>query len=94
LATELQEALISRRISKDNVALHLGMVEFVNSDVGKNAIKALQQRLGDARKVESKMDGRRFMPRQTENTSPVNEEQNKNVEKLIQSWNRSTKSKH
>jgi hypothetical protein len=86
IATELQTVLISRRVSKDNIALNEPMVCLINSDVGKNIINQLRQRLGETRKIESKNSGRIFYRRQTENSSPENQELKRNLNKLIHQW--------
>ena len=88
IATDLQTALIARRISKDHVALNEPIVDFLDSDIGKTALKQLRQKLGETRKVESKMVDRIFYRRHTENTAPENPELKKSLDRLIRDWKR------
>ena len=88
IATELQTALIARRLSKDYVALNEPVVDFLDSDIGKTVLNQLRQKLGETRKVESKMVSRKFYRRQTENAAPENPEMKKSLDKLIRDWKR------
>ena len=83
--------LISRRISKDIISINQPVVIFADSDVGKNAINALKNVLGEVRKAEEKMDGRQFFKRRTENVAPENPVLKKNLESLIKDWKKSSK---
>jgi len=83
LATELQNVLIARRIAKDHVLLNKPIADFLDSDVGKNMINQLRQKLGETRRVESKMIGRKFYKRRTESSAPENPELRKSLDKLI-----------
>ena len=94
LATELQDVLISRRLAKDGIAVHKPLVDFVESDIGKSAINALKQKLGEVRKAEGNQVDRKFFPRQTENAAPVNVEQQKKLDALINDWKRKSHSKY
>ena len=86
LATELQEALIARRVAKDYVTITKPMADFLSTDIGKKMINNLQQLLGDARKAEAKLLDRRFQKRQTINIAPENAELNKSLDSLIKEW--------
>ena len=97
LATELQEALIARRLSKDLIAIHKPLVDFADSEVGKNAINQLKQKLGEVRKLETNAANRIFYKRKTDNDAPENETTmaNKaNLDKMIRDWKQKTKVKH
>ena len=96
LATGLQEALISRRIAKDLIAVYKPMVDFVDSDVGKNAINHLKQKLGEVRKIEEYMQDRTFYKRRTKNAAPVteaNKANQDNFEKMVKNWKKGSKQK-
>lgn len=86
LATDYQTVLIARRIAKDHVMLNEPIVQFLDSEVGKSAVKQLRQRLGEMRKVESRMIDRKFYTRRAENTAPVNEDLKRNLDRMIQEW--------
>ena len=86
LATELQAALISRRVAKDYVAITKPMADLLATDAGKNMINQLQKQLGETRKAEYKLVDRRFRKRQTENTAPENSELRKSLDTLIKEW--------
>ena len=88
LATELQKCLISRRIAKDTRETNRPITDFLTSDVGKSALNALKQCLGDVRKLEKNMTLRRYYVRPTENTEVINENAKKNLDELIKEWKR------
>ena len=97
LATALQKALIARRISKDLIAIHKPVIDFIDSEIGKNAINQLKQKLGDVRKLEKNSANRIFYKRKTENDTPETESTkvNKaNLDKMIRDWKRKSKSKY
>jgi hypothetical protein len=91
LATELQNNLITRRISKDAREANRPIAEFVVSDCGKKTLNALRQRLGDVRKIEKGMNNRRYYHRLTENETCLNDNAKENLEKLIKDWRKSLK---
>ena len=92
LATELQEALIARRVAKDYVSITKPIADFLSTEIGRKMINNLQQLLGDARKSESKLVDRRFRKRQTVNMAPENPELKKSLDALINEWKKSCKS--
>ena len=93
LATELQKCLIARRIAKDFREINRPLSDFIESDAGKNSLRALKQCLGDVRKIEKNMKVRRYYNRPVENNGCLNENAKKNLDILIKDWKKSEKYK-
>ena len=93
LATKWQNTLIIRRAAKDNAALNQPLSDFVESDIGKNALNQLKQVLGKIRKVETEMKNRVYHKREI-NTATRNPALEQNLNTLIRKWKTELKSKH
>ena len=90
MATQLQNILVARQVAKDNIALSQPVADFVDSDIGKNTITKLRQKLGEVRKIEKYMDERYYKKRYSDETHK-NPEMDTNLEKLIKDWKKSSK---
>lgn len=67
VATQLAVCRRQRRQSKDTVEILDPLVNFLNSDKGKNMNNLLKEILGKTRKVEGKMENRVYRNRVLEN---------------------------
>ena len=93
LATKWQNTLITRRAAKDNIAMNQPLLEFIESDSGKNTINQLRQVLGKVRKVENDMSNRVYYKRETD-TAKRNPALEKSLNALIRDWKSGLKRKH
>lgn len=66
VATKLMKCRQDRRDSKDMVATLQPLVDFLESDKGKNMINLMKEVLGRTRRVEKGMECRRYIPRELE----------------------------
>lgn len=92
LATQWQDTLIARRVAKDNIAINKPIVDFINSDMGKDAINKLKQKLGEVRKVEKGLQDRIYFKRKTDE-APDNPAKKQNLDKLIRAWKKNIRNK-
>ena len=63
VATQLMKCRQSRRESKDTVRALQPLVEFLDSDKGKQLANLMKEVLGRTRKVEKQMENRVYVPR-------------------------------
>lgn len=63
IATQLMQCRKSRRACKDTVEVLRPLVEFLESDRGKNLYNLVREALGKTRKVEERMETRVYVPR-------------------------------
>lgn len=63
IAKYIKECRIERRNAKDVIATAAPVVDFLNSEKGKELIGQLQQTLGRVRKAENNIEIRTYMPR-------------------------------
>jgi len=63
VATALAKCRQERRSCKDTVEALTPLVEFLESDKGKNLLNLMKEVLGKTRKVEHKMENRTYHPR-------------------------------
>lgn len=90
LATQLQNTLIARRIAKDNITINQPIVDFINSEIGREAINKLKQKLGEIRKIEKNLHERIYHKRKTDDI-PNNPIMKQNLNKLIRDWKKNRK---
>lgn len=60
VATQLRDCRQLRRASKDTVEVLEPLMEFINSDKGKNLLNLLRETLGKTRRVEQYMESRNY----------------------------------
>ena len=60
VATQLRDCRQLRRASKDTVEVLEPLMEFINSDRGKNLLNLLRETLGKTRRVEQYMETRSY----------------------------------
>ena len=63
VATQLAQCRQARRACKDTVEVLKPLVEFLESDRGKNLYNLVREALGKTRKVEERMETRVYFPR-------------------------------
>lgn len=63
LATKLRDCRQQRREYKDTVEILEPLVQFLESDKGKNMTNLLREALGKTRKAEERMETRTYRPR-------------------------------
>lgn len=63
VATKLSKCRMKRRNHKDTARALEPLIEYLNTDRGKNAINSIKEVLGKTRKVEQKMENRVYVPR-------------------------------
>lgn len=63
VATKLSQCRQLRRGSKDTVEILSPLVEFLETEKGKNLVNLTREVLGKTRKVEDKMETRTYRPR-------------------------------
>lgn len=63
LATKLMQCRQLRREYKDTVEILEPLVQFLDSDRGRNMLNLLREALGKTRKVEKLMENRMYFPR-------------------------------
>ena len=63
VATQLAQCRRSRRECKDTVEVLEPLVQFLESDKGKNLYNLVRETLGKTRKVEERMETRVYIPR-------------------------------
>jgi len=69
VATQLAQCRKARRECKDTVEVLKPLVEFLESDRGKNLYNLVREALGKTRKVEERMETRVYTPRVLEEES-------------------------
>ncbi len=69
VATKLAQCRKARRECKDTVEVLKPLVEFLESDRGKNLYNLVREALGKTRKVEERMETRAYIPRVLEEES-------------------------
>lgn len=69
VATQLAQCRRSRRECKDTVEVLEPLVQFLESDKGKNLYNLVRETLGKTRKVEERMETRVYVPRVLEEES-------------------------
>ncbi len=69
VATQLSQCRKARRECKDTVEVLKPLVEFLESDRGKNLYNLVREALGKTRKVEERMATRVYIPRVLEEKS-------------------------
>ena len=69
VATQLAQCRRSRRECKDTVEVLEPLVQFLESDKGKNLYNLVRETLGKTRKVEERMETRVYIPRVLEEES-------------------------
>lgn len=60
VATKLSRCRQQRRASKDTVEILEPLIQFLDSDKGKNMMNLVREVLGKTRKVEERMEGRTY----------------------------------
>jgi hypothetical protein len=63
VATQLAKCRQVRRECKDTVEILEPLVQFLESDKGKNLLNLVREALGKTRKVEERMETRTYIPR-------------------------------
>ena len=63
VATQIKDCRKLRRASKDTVEVLEPLMEFINSDKGKNLLNLLRETLGKTRRVEQYMETRSYRRR-------------------------------
>ena len=63
VATQLARCRQQRRECKDTVEVLEPLVQFLESDKGKNLLNLMREALGKTRKVEERMETRTYVPR-------------------------------
>lgn len=63
VATQLSKCRQKRRECKDTVEVLEPLVQFLESDKGKNLLNLMREALGKTRKVEERMETRAYVPR-------------------------------
>ena len=63
VATQLTRCRQARRACKDTVEILEPLVQFLESDKGKNLMNLVRETLGKTRKVEERMETRTYVPR-------------------------------
>lgn len=63
VATQLAKCRQARRECKDTVEILEPLVQFLESDKGKNLLNFVREALGKTRKVEERMETRTYIPR-------------------------------
>lgn len=63
VATALAKCRQQRRNCKDTVEVLEPLVQFLESDKGKNLYNLVREALGKTRKVEERMETRKYVPR-------------------------------
>lgn len=63
VATKLRDCRQERRAHKDTAEILEPLVNFVNSDKGRNMLNLLRETLGKTRKTEERMENRVYYPR-------------------------------
>ena len=63
VATQLAKCRQQRRECKDTVEVLEPLVQFLESDKGKNLLNLMREALGKTRKVEERMETRAYVPR-------------------------------
>lgn len=63
VATQLAQCRKTRRDCKDTVEVLKPLVEFLDSEKGKNLYNLVREALGKTRKVEERMENRVYVPR-------------------------------
>ena len=63
IATQLTRCRQARRACKDTVEVLEPLVQFLESDKGKNLLNLVREALGKTRKVEERMETRTYIPR-------------------------------
>lgn len=63
IATQITKCRQARRACKDTVEVLKPLVEFLESDRGKNLYNLVREALGKTRKVEERMETRVYFPR-------------------------------
>lgn len=63
IATQLRRCRQARRACKDMVEVLEPLVQFLESDKGKNLLNLVREALGKTRKVEERMETRTYIPR-------------------------------
>lgn len=69
VATQLAQCRRARRECKDTVEVLEPLVQFLESDKGKNLYNLVREALGKTRKVEERMETRVYIPRVLEEES-------------------------
>ena len=69
VATQLAQCRRARRECKDTVEVLEPLVQFLESDKGKNLYNLVRETLGKTRKVEERMETRVYIPRVLEEES-------------------------
>lgn len=63
IATQLRRCRQARRACKDTIEVLEPLVQFLESDKGKNLLNLVREALGKTRKVEERMETRTYIPR-------------------------------
>jgi len=63
IATQLAKCRQARRECKDTVEILEPLIQFLESDKGKNLFNLVREALGKTRKVEGRMETRTYIPR-------------------------------
>ena len=63
VATKLQQCRQLRRAHKDTAEILEPLVQFIDSDKGRNMLNLLREALGKTRKAEGRMENRVYHPR-------------------------------
>lgn len=63
VATQIMRCRQARRECKDTVEILEPLVQFLDSDKGKNLFNLVRETLGKTRKVEERMETRTYIPR-------------------------------
>lgn len=63
VASSLAECRRARRAHKDMVQVLSPLIEYLNSEKGKNMFNLMRETLGKTRKVEERMENRVYIPR-------------------------------
>lgn len=63
IATQLSRCRQERRCHKDTAEILEPLVQFLDSDKGKNLLNLVREVLGKTRKVEERMETRTYIPR-------------------------------
>lgn len=71
VATKLARCRQQRREFKDTVEILEPLIQFLESDRGKNLVNLVREVLGKTRKVEERMETRTYIPRVLRQEEPV-----------------------
>ena len=92
LATRYQKERIKRRVAKDELRVNEPLINFLDSDIGKQAYNQLTQVLGKIRKDEQRMKERVYEKREAPPLSKLgNENARKNLNSLLRKYHKDRK---